>query len=90
MALGGVGTLRFPCGRQDAFQNTRTIEINGARVPLLGSSEAKAGVDFWPSAMRALRRLFFFCEMSQNRVDVRIKGDRISGLFHPNISLIYK
>ena len=42
--------------RQDAFQNTRTIEINGARVPLLGNSEAKAGVDFWPSAMRALRR----------------------------------
>lgn len=49
------GVLRPLHSRQDAFQNTRTIEINGARVPLLGSSEAKAGVDFWPSAMRALR-----------------------------------
>ena len=78
MALGGSGpldSLENGChlaGRQDAFQNTRTIEINGARVPLLGSSEAKAGVDFWPSAMRALRRLFL--RNVPDRVDVRIKG----------------
>jgi len=51
------GVLRPVHGRQDAFQNARTIEINGARVPLLGNSEAKAGIDFWPSAMRALRHI---------------------------------
>jgi len=49
------GVLRPLHSRQDAFQNTRTIDIGGAKVALLGNSEAKAGVDFWPSAMRALR-----------------------------------
>lgn len=51
------GVLRSVHGRQDAFQNARTIEINGSRVPLLGNSEAKAGIDFWPQAMRALRHI---------------------------------
>eukprot|EP00435_Cladocopium_sp_Y103_P026834 s2474_g6.t1 len=59
------GVLRPLHSRQDAFQNTRTIEINGARVPLLGSSEAKAGVDFWPSAMRALR---FIVQKTEARI----------------------
>eukprot|EP00440_Ansanella_granifera_P060896 gb/GFBE01066010.1/.p1 GENE.gb/GFBE01066010.1/~~gb/GFBE01066010.1/.p1 ORF type:complete len:411 (+),score=104.09 gb/GFBE01066010.1/:1-1233(+) len=49
------GVLRPLHSRQDAFQNTKTIEINGRLVPLLGNSEAMAGVDFWPTAMRALR-----------------------------------
>eukprot|EP00933_Yihiella_yeosuensis_P004452 TRINITY_DN108819_c0_g1_i1.p1 TRINITY_DN108819_c0_g1~~TRINITY_DN108819_c0_g1_i1.p1 ORF type:complete len:424 (-),score=88.61 TRINITY_DN108819_c0_g1_i1:139-1383(-) len=49
------GVLRPLHSRQDAFQNTRTIDIGGAKVALLGNSEAKAGVDFWPGAMRALR-----------------------------------
>lgn len=51
------GVLRPVHGRQDAFQHARTIEINGSRVPLLGNSEAKAGIDFWPTAMRALRHI---------------------------------
>jgi len=49
------GVLRPLHSRQDAFQHARTIDIGGAKVPLLGNSEAKAGIDFWPSAMRALR-----------------------------------
>lgn len=49
------GVLRPLHSRQDAFQHARTIDIGGARVPLLGNSEAKAGIDFWPSAMRAVR-----------------------------------
>ncbi|CAJ1375102.1 unnamed protein product [Effrenium voratum] len=59
------GVLRPLHSRQDAFQNTRTIEINGARVPLLGSGEAKAGVDFWPTALRALR---FIVQKTEARI----------------------
>jgi len=51
------GVLRPLHSRQDAFQHARTIDIGGSRVPLLGNSEAKAGIDFWPSAMRALRHV---------------------------------
>jgi len=51
------GVLRPLHSRQDAFQHARTIAINGARVPLLGKTEAKAGIDFWPGAMRALRQI---------------------------------
>eukprot|EP00439_Symbiodinium_sp_Y106_P069794 s7_g12.t1 len=59
------GVLRPLHSRQDAFQNTRTIDIGGAKVPLLGSGEAKAGVDFWPSAMRALR---FIVQKTEARI----------------------
>ncbi|CAK0880662.1 unnamed protein product [Prorocentrum cordatum] len=51
------GCLRPLHSRQDAFKNAKTMEINGIRVPLLGSGEAKAGIDFWPSALRALKQV---------------------------------
>lgn len=51
------GCLRPLHSRTDAFKNAKTMEINGIRVPLLGSGEAKAGIDFWPSALRALKQL---------------------------------
>eukprot|EP00931_Biecheleriopsis_adriatica_P047690 TRINITY_DN27504_c0_g1_i1.p1 TRINITY_DN27504_c0_g1~~TRINITY_DN27504_c0_g1_i1.p1 ORF type:complete len:407 (-),score=96.35 TRINITY_DN27504_c0_g1_i1:114-1334(-) len=59
------GVLRPLHSRQDAFQNTKVIEFNGIRVPLLGNSEAKAGVDFWPTAMRALR---FIVQKTEARI----------------------
>lgn len=49
------GVLRPLHSRQDAFQHARTIDIGGSKVALLGNSEASAGIDFWPTAMRALR-----------------------------------
>jgi len=54
------GVLRPVHGRPDFAQNVRTMVVEGVRVPLLGSGEAKAGLiglDFWPLALRALRHI---------------------------------
>lgn len=51
------GVLRALHSRENAWSNVKTIAINGARVPLMGGGEAKAAVDFWPGAMRALRHI---------------------------------
>eukprot|EP00927_Polykrikos_kofoidii_P082225 TRINITY_DN8111_c0_g1_i1.p1 TRINITY_DN8111_c0_g1~~TRINITY_DN8111_c0_g1_i1.p1 ORF type:complete len:494 (-),score=65.47 TRINITY_DN8111_c0_g1_i1:201-1682(-) len=55
------GVLRPVHGRTDFAQNVRTMLVNGSRVALMGGAEHTndnlAGIDFWPSAMRALRHI---------------------------------
>lgn len=54
------GCLRPVHGRRGFEANVRTMLVEGVRVPLLGSGEAKAGLvgmDFWPSALRCLRHI---------------------------------
>lgn len=51
------GVLRPVHGRTNFLKTARTMMVDGERVPLLGDTEAKAGLDFWPSAMRALRHV---------------------------------
>jgi len=51
------GVLRALHGRTDFLKHTKTIEINGQRVPLVGGSTDMAGIDFWPTAMRSLRHV---------------------------------
>lgn len=54
------GCLRPVHGRRGFEQNVRSMVVDGVKVPLLGSGEAKAGLiglDFWPLALRALRHI---------------------------------
>jgi len=57
--LDVYGVLRSVHGRTDFAPNIRTMEINGRRVALMGdgSNDNLAGIDFWPTAMHALRYL---------------------------------
>lgn len=51
------GVLRTVHGRTDFAKDVRTMTINGQKVAMLGDSSNGnlAGIDFWPSALRALR-----------------------------------
>lgn len=51
------GVLRALHGNKDFLKHTKTIEINGQRVPLIGGSTDMAGIDFWPQALRSLRHV---------------------------------